>query len=102
MIKKLSGFLAALLLFCCVLFHSANAQVIQPSPKQAIDKYADKLRAFEDFVRGQMENNKIPGMTLDLSRTIAFGSKASVMPIWRIKSRLKPNPHTALLPSKNP
>jgi len=31
---------------------------------QPADKYADKLRVFEEFVRNQMEENKIPGLTI--------------------------------------
>ena len=31
---------------------------------QPADKYADKLRVFEEFVRNQMEENKILGLTI--------------------------------------
>src|SRR5215213_7962205 len=62
--KFLSVFLTVVFLFFCVRIHSAAAQISQPSPNQTADKYAEKLRAFEDFVRSQMEKNKIPGMTI--------------------------------------
>lgn len=62
--KKLSGLLALVLLLCHVQFHRAAAQAQRPSQSQAADQYADKLRAFEDFVRQQMEKNKDPGMTI--------------------------------------
>lgn len=35
-----------------------------PTQTQASDKYADKLPAFEEFVRQQMEKNKVPGLTI--------------------------------------
>jgi CubicO group peptidase (beta-lactamase class C family) len=51
-----------------LLFHyqsiKMSAQVAQSSPAQTSDKYGDKLRAFEDFVRQQMEKDKIPGLTV--------------------------------------
>lgn len=31
---------------------------------QTAERYAEKLRVFEDFVRAQMEKNKIPGLTV--------------------------------------
>jgi CubicO group peptidase (beta-lactamase class C family) len=62
--KKLFVFITiALLLFQLQLIET-TAQVSQSSQAQTTDKYADKLRAFEQFVRGQMEKNKIPGMTI--------------------------------------
>ena len=36
----------------------------QSATVQPADKYADKLRVFEEFVRNQMEENKIPGLTI--------------------------------------
>ncbi len=36
----------------------------QSSAAQQADKYADKLRAFEEFVRTQMEKEQIPGLTI--------------------------------------
>ncbi len=62
--KKLFVFITiALLLFQLQLIET-TAQVSQSSQAQTTDKYADKLRAFEQFVRGQMEKNKIPGLTI--------------------------------------
>jgi CubicO group peptidase (beta-lactamase class C family) len=62
--KILSVFLTIAFLFYCVQIHPVAAQISQPSQKQTADKYADELRAFEDFVRQQMEKNKIPGLTI--------------------------------------
>ena len=62
--KKLSVFLTIALLFCHAQPCSGAAQAAQSSPTQTTDKYADKLRAFENFVRGQMEKNKVPGLTI--------------------------------------
>jgi CubicO group peptidase (beta-lactamase class C family) len=36
----------------------------QSTTIQPADKYADKLRAFEEFVRKQMEEDRIPGLTI--------------------------------------
>lgn len=41
-----------------------TTQAARHLPKQTADKYADKLRAFEDFVLQQMEKNKVPGLTV--------------------------------------
>jgi CubicO group peptidase (beta-lactamase class C family) len=64
MAKKLSVFLASILLFSSAQIHAVNAQTTLPSSKQTSDQYADKLRAFEDFVREQMAKNKVPGLTI--------------------------------------
>lgn len=52
-----------LLLRCLLLIH-AKAQSGLTSSGQTSDKYSDKLIAFEEFVRQQMEKNKIPGLTI--------------------------------------
>lgn len=62
--KKLSIFLAITLLLCHAQFYSVLAQATQPSQTQTADKYADRLRSFEEFVRHQIEKNKIPGLTI--------------------------------------
>jgi CubicO group peptidase (beta-lactamase class C family) len=59
--KRLSIVLTITLLLCQLQFRPVAAQA---PPSQATDKYAEKLRAFEEFVREQMEKNKIPGMTI--------------------------------------
>jgi CubicO group peptidase (beta-lactamase class C family) len=62
--KKLFVFIAIALLLIQLQSTAATAQVA-PSPQaQASDKYRDKLRAFENFVRQQMEKNKVPGLTV--------------------------------------
>lgn len=53
--KKPAVFLAIALLLC---------QLQLSAQAQTADKYADKLRAFEEFVREQMEKNKVPGLTV--------------------------------------
>lgn len=63
MIKK-SIFLTIALLLWTTQFRPLAAQVAQPSETKADDQYADKLRAFEEFVRQQMEKNKVPGLTI--------------------------------------
>jgi CubicO group peptidase (beta-lactamase class C family) len=45
------------------VFLSSSSLAQTPAP-QAGDKYADKLRAFEEYVRQQMEKDKIPGLTI--------------------------------------
>lgn len=56
----------SILVIALVILHLpavATAQAPQPS-SQISDKYADKLRTFEDFVSLQMEKNSIPGLTV--------------------------------------
>src|ERR1700750_2882423 len=62
--RRLSSFLAIALLLSHLEPGSVAAQSARPSPTQTSDKYADKLPAFEDFVRQQMEKNKVPGLTI--------------------------------------
>src|ERR1051326_7448469 len=62
--KKLSIFLAIPLLLSPIHRCSVEAQATRLSQTQASDKYADKLRTFEEFVRQQMAKNKIPGLTV--------------------------------------
>jgi CubicO group peptidase (beta-lactamase class C family) len=62
--KKLFVFIAIALLLVQLQSTAATAQVAPSSQAQASDKYRDKLRAFEDFVRQQMEKNKVPGLTV--------------------------------------
>lgn len=62
--KKLFVFITIALFLFQFPFVETTAQTSQSSKAQTADKYADKLRAFEDFVRGQMEKSKTPGMTI--------------------------------------
>jgi CubicO group peptidase (beta-lactamase class C family) len=41
----------------------ATAQGSAQQPPREADKYADKIRAFEEFVRATMPRDRIPGMT---------------------------------------
>ena len=50
-------------MFTLIAFLSSSASSLSIKA-QTSDKYADKFRVFEDFVRQQMEKNKIPGMTI--------------------------------------
>lgn len=62
--KKLSILLIIALLLCHIQFCPVAAQAARLSQTQTSDKYADKLRAFEDFVHQQMAKNKVPGLTV--------------------------------------
>jgi len=62
--KKLFVFLAIPLFLCHIQLCPLAAHTARLSQKQTSDQYAAKLRAFEDFVRQQMEKNKIPGLTI--------------------------------------
>jgi len=62
--KIISVLLTIVFLFSFVRIRPVDGQITGSSPKPAADKYADKLRAFEVFVREQMEKNKTPGMTI--------------------------------------
>src|SRR5437868_4794652 len=62
--KRLSIFVIVSLLLCYFPVTLTKAQVLPTSPAQTSDRYADKLRVFEEFVRQQMEKNKIPGLAI--------------------------------------
>ena len=51
-------------LICHSAFAQTTTQAVRTSSAQTSDKYADKLRVFEEFVRQQMEKNKVPGLTI--------------------------------------
>src|SRR5262245_40626585 len=56
---------AIIVLFCFIVALSMPTPSIAQSPApQNTDKYAEKLKVFEDFVRQQMEKDKIPGLTI--------------------------------------
>ena len=64
--KKLSILISIAILFCQFPL-SATAQ--KPTKQvKAADKYADKLRAFEQFVANQMQRDRIPGMTIGFTK----------------------------------
>ena len=62
--KNRTVFLSIALLLCHIQLYPIATQAARHSTKQTSVKYADKLRAFEDFVRQQMEKNKVPGLTV--------------------------------------
>jgi CubicO group peptidase (beta-lactamase class C family) len=89
---------------------SAKAQEKQPAPAVAeTGKYADKLRVFEEFVRKQMETDKVPGMTIgfikdDFTWAKGFGSAdlenktpATAETVYRLASVTKPMTAMAVL-----
>jgi CubicO group peptidase (beta-lactamase class C family) len=71
--------LAAIALLTFSLCWQPCARVsAQATSAQAPDKYAEKLRAFEEFAQKEMERDKIPGLTIgfmkdDYSWTKGFG-----------------------------
>src|SRR4030095_16934384 len=58
----------AITVLYCFIFIIAGFQpagsFAQTSAPQVTDKYAGKLRVFEEFVRKQMEKDHIPGLTI--------------------------------------
>ncbi len=65
--KSLTTITAALLL-CCYFLQTLTVLAVDTRPQPSTDKYADKLRSFEDFVKRQMEKDKIPGLTIGFSK----------------------------------
>ncbi|MBC7910934.1 MAG: beta-lactamase family protein, partial [Pyrinomonadaceae bacterium] len=62
---KRPAYLLIIALLCFQLLLSpANAFTLQPIPAQAAGKYADKIKAFEDFVRQQMATERVPGLSI--------------------------------------
>jgi CubicO group peptidase (beta-lactamase class C family) len=62
-IKIAAALLVTALLLPILNFHTFVVQPQSPAARPA-DKYADKLRLFEEVVRQQMQKDKIPGMTI--------------------------------------
>lgn len=64
--KKLSILISILIILCLFPFFV----IAQKSKQQikAVDKYAAKLRTFENFVLHQMECDRIPGMTIGFTK----------------------------------
>jgi CubicO group peptidase (beta-lactamase class C family) len=62
--KRLYKLAVITLLFCLFPIAPTTAQAVSTSSTQISDKYVDKLPAFEEFVRQQMEKNRVPGLTI--------------------------------------
>ncbi|HEY0174130.1 MAG TPA: serine hydrolase [Pyrinomonadaceae bacterium] len=62
--KRVLVLAAAAALLCAPLRQGSRAQTPQP---QAADAYAERLRAFEEFVAAAMKRDRIPGMTIGFS-----------------------------------
>lgn len=62
-LRKTLSFVVAAVLLCVSLCPRAIVRAQAPAP-QAADKYADKIREFEEFARARMERDRIPGMTI--------------------------------------
>ena len=62
--KRIYVLVLIALLFWHISIAQPSAQVVPTSSASASDKYADKLRSFEEFVRQQMEKNNVPGLTI--------------------------------------
>src|SRR5215813_730060 len=94
---------AIIVSFCFIVALSTPTPSIAQSPApQNTDKYAEKLKVFEDFVRKQMEKDKIPGLTIGFYIGDYEWSKASAMPIWKTRRRLNLNRPTAWLQLPSP
>ena len=65
--KSLSLAIAAALLLCGVVCAPRGAAGQAP-PAQGADVYAERLRAFEEFVAAGMKRDRIPGMTIGFSK----------------------------------
>jgi CubicO group peptidase (beta-lactamase class C family)/tetratricopeptide (TPR) repeat protein len=86
-----------------------SLNIPQSTVTQPADKYADKLRIFEEFVRKQMEKDKIPGLTIgfykdDYTWVKGFGyadleNKVPAKPesAYRLASVTKPFTSAAIL-----
>lgn len=66
--RRLTNAFAILLILCNVGLSPHALLVAQPSQTRTQDKYAAKLRLFEQFVAGQMAKDKIPGLTIGFSK----------------------------------
>ncbi|HEX7956099.1 MAG TPA: serine hydrolase domain-containing protein, partial [Pyrinomonadaceae bacterium] len=63
--KSLSLAVAAALLLCCVVRAPRGAFAQAPARQ---DAYAERLRAFEEFVAAGIKRDRIPGMTIGFSK----------------------------------
>lgn len=65
---RLVAVIAVALLLRSFSFTPLSAFAAQSSAVQTSDRYAEKLRVFEEFVRRQMERDKIPGLTIGFTK----------------------------------
>ncbi len=102
--------LLALVMFAQALLPlPAMAQEKQTPPAETTGKYADRLRVFEEFVKKQMETDKVPGLTIGFSKddftwAKGFGqadlenkSPATAETVYRLASVTKPMTALAVL-----
>lgn len=61
MLRNIRKYIYSSFLFGCLVCPSVFPQTVTVKPS---DRDADKLRIFEEFVRRQMEKDKIPGLTI--------------------------------------
>jgi CubicO group peptidase (beta-lactamase class C family) len=65
MMKRVSCFLIVALVCCQLLLAPPAAAInLQSAPAQSSGKYADKLKSFEEFIRRQMEIDRVPGLSI--------------------------------------
>lgn len=66
--KRVLILLTTAALLCGLSLPSQTTTATQTRTGKATDKYAARLRVFEEFVRQQMTKDKIPGMTIGFSK----------------------------------
>lgn len=66
--KRLKLSLVVLLTVSNLFFPSQSVLSVQTSQTRIPDEYAPKLQLFEEFVKGQMEKDKIPGLTIGFTK----------------------------------
>lgn len=66
--KRLKFNLVILLTASTLFFPSQSVLSVRTPPTKTADEYAPKLQLFEEFVKGQMEKDKIPGLTIGFTK----------------------------------
>ncbi|HYE14660.1 MAG TPA: serine hydrolase domain-containing protein, partial [Pyrinomonadaceae bacterium] len=68
MLVRASSVVLVFALLCGLCLPAAKVRAQAQGAAKADGAYAEKIRAFEEFVRAEMERDRIPGMTVGFSR----------------------------------
>jgi CubicO group peptidase (beta-lactamase class C family) len=107
--QAITALLISLVMLGQMFLPAIKAQEKQPTQSTEPSKYADKIRVFEEFVKKQMETDRIPGLSIgfikdDFTWAKGFGvadlehkTPATAETVYRLASVTKPMTAMAVL-----